>query len=113
MKERNEQGTTTLSTRVKLKGISLKGISMTKMNPVNSSVRPLDGGAEKQGLSTLVVATLAIAALVIGGGMFYSLSGSPPTTITSGYSPILDDFESLDASQPAPTPPTTTGQRSR
>ena len=85
---------------------------MTKINPVNPSVRPLDGG-EKQGLSTFVVITLAITVFVIGGAMFHSLSSSPPTIVTTGSSPMVDDFKSLEAMQPATTPPTVTGQGSR
>ncbi len=80
------------------------------MNAVHTGPRPIDGGTEREGLSTLVVATLATAIFVIGGLMFYSLSNSPPASVTAGYSPITDSFKALEASPPAPTPPSTTGQ---
>jgi hypothetical protein len=94
-----------------LDGSNLKGIYMTKMTLVSTGIRhPIDGGTERHGMSALTIAAIAVAVFVGGGMMFYSLSSSPSTTVTTGYSPIVDDFKSLEASRPAPAPPTTTGQ---
>ena len=80
------------------------------MHPVHAGIRPIDGGTESLGLRPLVVATLAIAIFVIGGMMLYSLSNSPPPSVTAEYSPISDSFKALEASRPASAPPSTTGQ---
>jgi hypothetical protein len=86
---------------------------MTKMNPVNSGVRhPIDGDTERRGMNALVVATLAIAMFVIGGVTFYSFSDRQPKDATSS-SRVADAFLALEASPPASTLTTTTGQGSR
>jgi hypothetical protein len=80
------------------------------MNPVDTGIRhPIDGGTERHRMSALTIA-VAVAIFVGGGVMFYSLFSSPSATVTTGYSPIVDDFRSLEASRPGPAPPTTVGQ---
>jgi hypothetical protein len=106
MKVRNGRGTGTLC----LAGSILKGIYMNRMNPVDTGIRhPIDGGTERHRTSTLMIA-VAVAILVGGGMMFYSLFNSPSATVATDYSPIADSFRSLEASRPGPTPPTTIGQ---
>ena len=79
------------------------------MNPVHTGFQPIDGGTDRQGLSTLLVAAVAIAMFVIGGAVFYWVS-VPSAPVTTEYSPIVDSFKALEASRSAPTPPSTTGQ---
>ena len=84
---------------------------MTRMNPVNTSVqRTLDGPVDRQRTTAIVVAALIVAVIVIAGVTSYSISNSLLTTARTTYSPIVDDFKALEASRPAPTPPSTTGQ---
>ena len=81
---------------------------MTKMDPVGSSGQRnerLDGGTEKRGGSTLVVAAVAIAAFAIGA-MFYSMSESPTAVVSSGS----DDVKASGSLKPVPIPPTTPAQ---
>ena len=91
---------------------NLKGhYSYDQNNPVNTSVRrALDGTTDRQRTTAFVVAALIVAVIVIAGVTSYSISNSLLTTATTTYSPIVDDFKSLETSRPAPTLPSTTGQ---
>jgi hypothetical protein len=83
---------------------------MNRMNPVDTGIRHLiDGGTDRRRISVLIIA-VAVAVFVGGGMVFYSLFSSPSTAVTTGYSPIVDDFRSLAASRPGPAPSSTVGQ---
>jgi hypothetical protein len=84
---------------------------MNRMNPVDTGMRhPIDGGTDRHHMSALIIIAAA-AAIFLGAGMiFYSWFSSPSTTLTTDYSPIVDNFRSLEASRPGPASPTTVGQ---
>jgi len=87
-----------------------KGIHMNRMNPVDSGIPdPIDGGTERPRRRALIIA-VAVAIFVGSGMMFYSSFSSPSTTVATRYSPIVDDFRSLEAARSGPALPTTTGQ---
>jgi len=45
---------------------------MTKMNPVDAGIHPIDGGSERPRLSALVIIAAALAVFVGGGMVIYS-----------------------------------------
>ena len=104
MKARNGRGTGTLCLAASI----LKGSNMNRMAPVDTGIRhTIDGGPERHRMGAIMIA-VAVAILVGGGMVLYSLFSSPSTAVTGGYSPIVDDFRSLEASRPGPAPPPTT-----
>lgn len=96
---------------------------------------PIDEGIFRQGLRTFLL-PLLLPPLVVIGGLAFLLSKSPPSNVAAQYSPsppanvtaqylpsppanvtsdystiISDSFKALEASRPAPIPPSTTGIR--
>ena len=59
------------------------------MNRVHTGIQSVDGGTEKQGLRTLLVAAVAIVMFVIGSALFYLVSSAPSAKGTTEYSPIV------------------------
>ena len=71
---------------------------MTKMNPVHQGFpSPLDGTIRRNSLRTLVLAALGVAAVVVGGVIYYSTS-APPATVSKSVQGIEQS-----------APPATTG----
>ena len=63
------------------------------MNRVHTGFQPMVRGTEHRGLSTLLVAAVAIAMFVIGVALFYWLS-SRSTKVTNGILPNSGQLQS-------------------